>query len=221
MSGRKILLFLNQQQPFKNGMQRNWMGRPMFFQTASRVLNEEAATAGGLGKPTGVRKTKGLAKTNWNRPQQGGNTSNRQPQQQGGGNRANNNNTAAAAGRNANVTDRRVAPKRDWTRPVDQHLEKHADESFKQHERHVNKFVKLPPKRTETQAQKRERKKREEELQALAREEEKERHQIAMRKAKQKAKEQAENNQMKDVFIPEIINVANLSRILGIRIGKL
>jgi translation initiation factor IF-2 len=216
MSGRKILLLLNQQHPLKNGMQRNWMGRPMFFQTASRALNEESATAtSGLGKPTGVKKTKGLAKTNWNRPQQSsGNTNNNRTQQ------GNSNNRTSAAG-NANAAGRRVAPKRDWSKPVDQHVEKHAGETYKMHERHVNKFSKLPPKRTETQAQKRERKKREEELMALAREEEKERHQIAIRKAKLKAKEQAESNQIKDVYIPEIINAANLSRVLGIRIGKL
>lgn len=202
MSSRKVFMALNE--PFKYGLQqRNWMGRPMYFQTASRLFKETTATAG-LGKPTGVRKTKGLAKTNWERPSQGGgNNNNSRPSNNAGG---------------ANAA-RRVAPKRDWSKPVDQHLEKHAGETYKTHERHVNKFSKPPPKRTETQAQKRERKKREEELNALAREEEKERQQISMRKAKQKAKEQAESNQMKDVYIPQIINVANLSRVLGVRIG--
>ncbi len=196
MSTRKLFLLLNE--PIQRGMQRNWMGRPMYFQTASRLLKEETTTAG-LGKPSGVKKTKGLAKTDWNRPQQGSS-------------RPSNNQTQGGA--------RKVAPRRDWSKPVDQHVEKHAGETYKTHERHVNKFSKPPPKRTETQAQKRERKKREEELNALAREEEKERQQISVRKAKQKAKEQAQNNQMKDVYIPEIINVANLSRVLGVRIGK-
>lgn len=191
MSTRKLFLLLNE--PIQHGMQRNWMGRPMYFQTASRLLKEDGA---GLGKPTGVKKTKGLAKTNWERPQPGS-----RPTQNGG------------------LTRKVTPPKRDWSKPVDQHAEKHAGETYKTHERHVNKFSKPPPKRTETQAQKRERKKREEELNALAREEEKERQQISIRKAKQKAKEQAENNQMKDVYIPEIINVANLSRVLGVRIG--
>ncbi|CAO3606817.1 unnamed protein product [Mucor hiemalis] len=178
------------------------MGRPMYFQTASRLF-KDTATAG-LGKPTtGVKKTKGLAKTNWERP----------PQGSGGNNRATNNSGPNAA--------RRVAPKRDWSKPVNQHVEKHAGETHKTHERHVNKFSKPPPKRTETQAQKRERKKREEELNALAREEEKERQQISIRKAKLKAKEQAESSQMKDVYIPQIINVANLSRVLGVRIEQL
>ncbi|GAA5801035.1 hypothetical protein HPULCUR_006477 [Helicostylum pulchrum] len=197
MSARKLLWFINQ--PVNNGMQRHWMGRPQYFQTASRVYAEEV---GGLGKPTGVKKTKGLAKTNWSRPSSATTT-------QGG------------AQRNADTMGKRVAPKRDWNKPVDQHAEKHAGESFKTHERHVNKFAKAEPRKSETLQQKRERKKREEELHMLAKEEEKERHQIAIRKAKLKAKEQAESNHMKDVYIPEIINVANLSRILGIRIEQL
>jgi translation initiation factor IF-2 len=145
--------------------------------------------------------SKKLSKTNWDRPSQ-------KPAQ-------------TQAQTQAPANGKKVAPKRDWTRPVDHHAEKHAGESHKMHERHVNKFSKFPPKKSETQAQKRERKQKEEELTLLAREEEKERQQIAMRKAKQKAKEQQEvESQMKDVYIPEIINVANLSRILGIRLGK-
>lgn len=195
MSARKLLWFINQ--PVSNGMQRHWMGRPQYFQTASRVLREEEGS--GLGKPTGVKKTKGLTKTDWSRPS-----------------------AAAAGGGGARQEGyKRVLPKRDWNKPVDQHAEKHAGESFKTHERHVNKFSKSEPKRSESLQQKRERKKREEELNALAKEEEKERQMIAIRKAKLKAKEQAESNHMKDVYIPEIINVANLSRILGIRIGKI
>lgn len=147
---------------------------------------------GTLGKPMGAKKGKGLAKTNWDRP------------------------TASTTA----TMNKRVAPKRDWKKPVDQHAEKHAGESYKTHERHVNKFAPAPAKRTETIAQKRERKKKEEELHLLAKEEEKERHLMAVRKAKLKAKDLAESNHMKDVFIPEIINVANLSRVLGVRIGK-
>lgn len=163
--------FLLLNAPFQHGIQR------MRLHT-SHVLKAEV---GGLGKPTGTRNTKGLAKkTNWDR----------QP------------------------------PTNKWNKPVDQHAEKHAGESFKTHERHVNKFSPPPVKRTETIAQKRERKKKEEELHLLAKEEEKERHLIAVRKAKLKAKDLAESNHMKDVFIPEIINVANLSRVLGVRIGK-
>lgn len=215
MSSRKVLQLLIQPSTKigygRAGQERNWMGRPMFFQTASRLLKEErskpvktSANGGGLGMPTtttvgagGKKPNKGLAKTNWSRPSQNKTTTD-------------------------TVNGKRVAPKRDWSRPVDFHSEKHAGETHKMHERHVNKFSKPPLKKAETQAQKRERKKREEELASMAKEEEKERQQIAMRKAKQKAKEKEEqSNQMKDVYIPEIINVANLSRILGIRIGKL
>jgi translation initiation factor IF-2 len=194
MSSRQIVLLLRQP------TQRNWMGRPMYFSTVNRLLKEEPVKVSGegLGKPSlgGQKKVKGLTKTNWNRPQ-----------------RPQNNREAPNNGK-------RIAPRRDWTKPVDQHTEKHAGETHKLHERHVNKFSKQPPKR-ETQAQRSERKKREEELLALAKEEEKERQQIALRKAKQKAKEQAQKNQMKDVYIPEIINAANLSRVLGVRIGNI
>ncbi|KAG2209890.1 hypothetical protein INT46_005171 [Mucor plumbeus] len=215
MSSRKVLQLLIQPSTKigygRAGQERNWMGRPMFFQTASRLLKEErskpvktSANGGGLGMPTtttvgagGKKPNKGLAKTNWSRPSQNKTTTD-------------------------TVNGKRVAPKRDWSRPVDFHSEKHAGETHKMHERHVNKFSKPPLKKAETQAQKRERKKREEELASMAKEEEKERQQIAMRKAKQKAKEKEEqSNQMKDVYIPEIINVANLSRILGIRIEHL
>ncbi|KAI8350151.1 translation initiation factor IF-2 [Blakeslea trispora] len=184
---RKLLWPLSQNKQFSlQQMQRSWMGRPMFFQTTTRLGNK-------LGKPTeSASGSKKIKRTDWQRPDQA-----------------------------AKAPLKKVAPKRDWTRPVDQHVEKHAGETHKQHERHVNKFAKQPPRKSETQAQKRERKKREEELAALAREEEKERSQIEIRKAKQKAKENEANNQMKDVFIPEIINVANLSRVLGIRLEQL
>ncbi|KAG1139755.1 hypothetical protein G6F37_009529 [Rhizopus arrhizus] len=113
---------------------------------------------------------------------------------------------------------KRTAPKRDWSRPVDKHTDKYPEETPKLHDRHVNKFSKPAPKRSETVAQRKERKKKEEELAALAKEEERQRRYIEERKAKQKAREQkAMNQQMKDVYIPEIINTANLSRVLGVR----
>lgn len=216
MGSRKILQLLLQPSSKlgygRTAQERSWMGRPMYFQTASRLFKEERSkpvrAGGGLGMPStnsgatatapgGKKPIKGLAKTNWSRPSQKKTT------------------TATT------VDGKRVAPKRDWSKPVDLHSEKHAGETHKMHERHVNKFSKPPLKKAETQAQKRERKKREEELAAMAKEEEKERQQIALRKAKQKAKEKEEQiNQMKDVYIPEIINVANLSKVLGIRIGK-
>ncbi|GAN02586.1 hypothetical protein MAM1_0024d02030 [Mucor ambiguus] len=219
MSSRKILQLLIQPSSKlgygRAAQERSWMGRPMYFQTASRLFKEERnkpvrGGGGGLGMPStnsgatatatapgGKKPSKGLAKTNWSRPTQKKST------------------TATT------VDGKRVAPKRDWSKPVDLHSEKHAGETHKMHERHVNKFSKPPLKKAETLAQKRERKKREEELAAMAKEEEKERQQIALRKAKQKAKEKEEQmNQMKDVYIPEIINVANLSKVLGIRIGE-
>lgn len=116
---------------------------------------------------------------------------------------------------------KRAAPKRDWSRPVDKHADKYPEETPKLHDRHVNKFSKPAPKRSETVAQRKERKKKEEELAALAKEEERQRRYIEERKAKQKAREQkAMNQQMKDVYIPEIINTANLSRVLGVRFGN-
>ncbi|KAG1440489.1 hypothetical protein G6F56_011903 [Rhizopus delemar] len=123
------------------------------------------------------------------------------------------------AKRDWSVPTKRTAPKRDWSKPVDRHAEKYPEESAKTHEHHINKFSKPPPKKSETVAQRKERKKREEELELMAREEAKQKKYIADRKAKQKARE-AKDKQMKDVYIPEIINVANLSRILGIRLGK-
>ncbi|CEG70421.1 Putative Translation initiation factor IF-2 [Rhizopus microsporus] len=112
---------------------------------------------------------------------------------------------------------KRKAPKRDWSRPADMHPEKYPEESVKVHERHITRFTKSAPKKTETVAQKKERKKTEEELAALAKEEAKQRKYIEERKAKQKAKERRENQQVRDVYIPEVINVANLSRVLGVR----
>ncbi|KAG2206854.1 hypothetical protein INT47_007611 [Mucor saturninus] len=163
----------------------------MRFHTSPMLREVTTGGGGALGKPMGAKKGKGLAKTNWDR--------------------------ASAP----TTAKRAAAPKRDWKKPVDQHAEKHAGESYKTHERHVNKFAPAPTKKTETIAQKRERKKKEEELHLLAKEEEKERHLMAVRKAKLKAKDLAESNHMKDVFIPEIINVANLSRVLGVRIEQI
>ncbi|KAI8992656.1 hypothetical protein BDB01DRAFT_779197 [Pilobolus umbonatus] len=172
---------------------RSWMSRPRYFQISTRILKEGRGF--GLGKPNlGLpgNKGKNLSKTNWN-----------------------------VSPLKETDAKKKIAPKRDWTKPVDYHAEKHAGEPVKTHERHVNKFVKQDPRKKESAAVKNERKKREEELALFSKEEEKERHMIAARKAKQKAKEDEALNKMKDVYIPEIINVANLSRILGIRLDKL
>jgi translation initiation factor IF-2 len=169
------------------------MNRPRFFQTSSRLFKEQPVNDRGLGMP----------KMGTNKKKTGGITKTNWQRK-----------APTPAGH---------APKRDWSRPVDLHSEKHAGESQKLHEKHVNKFSKPAPKKSETTAQKKERKKREEELSALAKEEEKERRQIELRKAKQKQKqkEEMESNKIKDVYIPEIINVANLSKVLGVRIGNI
>ncbi|KAI9279878.1 translation initiation factor IF-2 [Sporodiniella umbellata] len=117
---------------------------------------------------------------------------------------------------NSPVTVRPAAPRRDWTKPVDKHAEKYPEESQKLHDRHVQHFSKSP-KKSESVAEKRKRKKQEEELELMAREEEKQKKLLADRKARQKAKELKEQ-QTRDVYIPEIVNVANLSRILNTRL---
>ncbi|ORZ16952.1 translation initiation factor IF-2 [Absidia repens] len=110
--------------------------------------------------------------------------------------------------------------KRNWTKPVDRHAEKHEGESRKLHERHINKFSK-PPREGETVAQRKERKRKEEELALIMKQEAAAKRQMEQRQAKQRAKELAEKeNRVRDVFIPEIINVANLSKVLGIRLEK-
>lgn len=193
MSGRKLILLLAAD---SNLLIPKGMSRSRFFQTSARVLKEKSEkpvkdrSLGGLGMP----------KLNTNNKKVGG---------------------IAKTNWQRKDAPARQAPKRDWSRPVDLHAEKHAGESHKLHERHVNKFSKPAPKKSETNAQKKERKQREEELAALAKQEEKERHLMEARKAKQKRKEkeEMEANKMKDVYIPEIINVANLSKALGVRIG--
>ncbi|KAI8082756.1 translation initiation factor IF-2 [Halteromyces radiatus] len=110
-----------------------------------------------------------------------------------------------------------MPPKRNWTKPIDRHAEKHEGESAKLHERHINKFSK-PPREGETVAQRKERKRKEEELAAIMKQEAIAKRQMEQRQAKQRAKELAEKeNRVRDVFIPQIINVANLSKVLGVR----
>lgn len=190
MSGRKLILLLAADSATFIPRGTN---RARFFQTSRQLLKEKSA------KPV---KDLGLGKPHTSQKKAGG--------------------IAKTNWQRKETPVASRAPKRDWSKPVDLHSEKHAGESQKLHEKHVNKFAKPAPRKSETTAQKKERKKREEELAALAKEEEKERRLIEARKAKQKQKEQQEidNNKMKDVYIPEIINVANLSKVLGIRIGK-
>ncbi|KAI8340742.1 hypothetical protein BC941DRAFT_418072 [Chlamydoabsidia padenii] len=110
--------------------------------------------------------------------------------------------------------------KRNWTKPTDRHAEKHEGESAKKVERHINKFSK-PPREGETVAQRKERKRKEEELAIIMKQEAAAKRHMEQRQAKQRAKELAEReNRVRDVYIPEIVNVANLSKILGIRIEQ-
>ncbi|KAI8069321.1 translation initiation factor IF-2 [Gongronella butleri] len=113
------------------------------------------------------------------------------------------------------------AVQRNWSKPVDSHPEKHQGEPRKQHERHINKFSK-PPREGETVAQRKERKRKEEELAQIMREEASAKRHLEQRQAKQRAKEQADKDaQIKDVYIPQIINVANLAKVFGIRMEKM
>ncbi|ORX62468.1 translation initiation factor IF-2 [Hesseltinella vesiculosa] len=118
-------------------------------------------------------------------------------------------------------TDRAKPQQRNWTKPVDFHAEKHEGESRKLNERHLNKFSK-PPREGESVTQRKERQRKEEELAKIIREEEQAKRHLEKRQARQRAKELADKeNQTKDVYIPQIINVANLAKVFGIRMEKM
>ncbi|KAI8147948.1 hypothetical protein BJV82DRAFT_594031 [Fennellomyces sp. T-0311] len=102
---------------------------------------------------------------------------------------------------NGKQSKRSVPEQREWTRPAD--LDK----------RQAMKRKSRQP--TESASQRKERKKKEEEMALLMKQEE-----LEMQKLKAKKKATAEEKQVRDVYIPEIINVANLSRILGIRLEQ-
>ncbi|KAL0079826.1 translation initiation factor IF-2 [Phycomyces blakesleeanus] len=216
--------------------------RRMTFQTSCKVFESEKKPPGkieGLGKlDIGANNAPGrtIAKTDWSAPpkkERSPRTWSRSgPEGERGGqqrfNNQRNNNQDGRSPRNdtpkkdnaPSTSGKRISPKRDWTRPVDQHVEKYANELPKQHERHVMKFSKPPPV-NESATQRRERKQKEEELAKAIREEEKARQMILDRRAKQRAKEAELARQSQEVYIPEIINVANLSRVLGVRIEQI
>ncbi|CAO3587578.1 unnamed protein product [Absidia cylindrospora] len=178
-----------------------WQESAMIRNTYTTATGKDTPVASGLDK--------------WKRPTSMDSRTNTKSGQQrtaGGGNqgkRTNNNDN--------NCT---MPTKRNWTKPVDRHAEKHEGESRKLHERHINKFSK-PPREGETVAQRKERKRKEEELSLIMKQEAAAKRQMEQRQAKQRAKELAEKaNRVRDVFIPEIINVANLSKVLGIRLEK-
>ncbi|KAI9494750.1 hypothetical protein BDB00DRAFT_816915 [Zychaea mexicana] len=119
---------------------------------------------------------------------------------------------------------RSVPEKRDWTRPADlEKKQQQQQQQFKSKSRDTG-FKSGGGggggngKRSfgETASQRKERKKREEKVAVLMKQEETEMHKL---RAKQKKAAEVEQ-QTRDVYIPEIINVANLSRILGIRLEQ-
>lgn len=114
---------------------------------------------------------------------------------------------------------------RPQQRPSDHHPEKHIGEPPKQHQRHVEKFtqenkhkgdIKRNKKKEEDKARERE----QERLAALKYERELKAEAEAKERKNKLEQEQAEKVQ-RDVYIPEVVNVANLAKILGIRLGKI
>lgn len=198
--------------------------------TTRACLKDKAVTGGKPGAttsgtdtlaPSGMDKWKRPTSMNSRQNPKSGQQQQKQQQQQRSSPKATD--TGAKQGNrpttNSNNSGRTMPTKRNWTKPVDHHAEKHEGESAKRHERHINKFSK-PPREGETVTQRKERKRKEEELANIMKQEAAAKRHMEQRQAKQRAKELAEKeNRVRDVFIPEIVNVANLSKILGIRIG--
>ncbi|KAI8379190.1 uncharacterized protein BYT42DRAFT_567894 [Radiomyces spectabilis] len=221
MSGQRVLLLWSQA---RQQLTPRYVSYTRSLQTSSSTLRDKSSSApslGGLGKPmmggrssTAVKPTK----TDWTLKTSDGAKSKGQtphkrshPKRPDGGHRSRD--QAQHQG------GRKMAPKRDWQIPSTKSGEKVESEVAKQAERQLKKLAK--PVREETVSQRKERKQKEEELAAILKEEERLREQMAKRKAKQRAKEEAEKaNQIRDVYIPEIVNVANLSRILGVRLEQ-
>lgn len=96
----------------------------------------------------------------------------------------------------------KVPAKRDWSRPTDMEPKQSSQQQQQQQQR--------------SREQRRERnKKRDEEVALFMKQQEAEMQKL---KSKQKAKAQ-EEKQVQDVYIPHVINAANLSRLLGVRLG--
>lgn len=90
----------------------------------------------------------------------------------------------------------KTAPRRDWSRQQDN--------------------LKRPPRLSP--AERRAQKEQQHELNELLKQEQLTAQRIAERRKREKKKSQEQ--QTREVFIPQIVNVTNLSRILGIRLGK-
>lgn len=115
---------------------------------------------------------------------------------------------------------RRVPPaSRDWTRPTADDLAATAEDITE------DGLGRRAPKKLSHGKEKRpidkpvRSKKEDEELAAKLRQEEQALQHLAEKKAKKK-QQQEEAVQMRDVYIPQVINVANLARVLGVRLGK-
>ncbi|KAG0173060.1 hypothetical protein DFQ28_009980 [Apophysomyces sp. BC1034] len=209
------------------------------FGTSRLVQQTEKESLGGLGMPTGLRsnKSSGLSKTNWAQPTDGASAGKKKwarppqrsqprrdfaPGKGNSSNGSNNNNSGnSGSGSTNSGNNRRVVPKRDWSRPAaDANVER--QDGQKLHDRHGHKFSKPERSGPESPGQKRERKKLSEQMTLIRKEEERVRYQAQKRQARLRAKEAAEKEkEVRDVYIPEIINVANLSRTLGIRLENL
>lgn len=104
-----------------------------------------------------------------------------------------------------------VPKPRDWSLPPEQKQKIRAKEPTpdkkKQH------------RKDESASERRERKRREEEMQALMKEEELAKRRLAEKHAKEQRQSEAEK-QIPDVYVPQVISVANLSRLFGVRLGK-
>ncbi|KAL1926545.1 hypothetical protein VTP01DRAFT_5666 [Rhizomucor pusillus] len=105
-----------------------------------------------------------------------------------------------------------VPKPRDWSLPPEQKQKIRAKEPTpdkkKQH------------RKDESASERRERKRREEEMQALMKEEELAKRRLAEKHAKEQRQSEAEK-QIPDVYVPQVISVANLSRLFGVRLEQL
>ena len=218
MNGQRLLFYGSRYYPVHTTLQ--YQQRRLLSQTKT-LLQQQGGASGKLGQPALGRPLSNknndskIVKTDWARSKPTESSRNKPDF------RNNNNN-------NNNRQRRPVPERRDWTRPAD--LDKKQQQSRNKptgarggsnmsgnnrynNSNNNNNNNKAPA--GETASQRKERKRREEEVALLIKQEE-----IEMQKLRSKKKKSQTEKQMRDVYIPEIINVANLSRILGIRLGE-
>ncbi|KAI9317944.1 hypothetical protein BX666DRAFT_1933144 [Dichotomocladium elegans] len=136
---------------------------------------------------------KRIAKTDWSRPQHA-------EQKQGQG-----------KNRGSNQTARRVPAQRDWSRPPAANMPSRQQQQQQQQQQQPS----LAQSRSRTESNHERNKRRDEEVALFMKQQEAE-----MKKMKQKKTKVVEEKPMQDVYIPHVINVANLSRLLGIRLEQ-